>query len=78
MFGLFTLHSTPKEACSCLKDLSILVVRLRDIFEIILERAVAELRFAHRLGDERVVVLIWTGLNHGNAESRVILFETRC
>ena len=53
-------------------------MRLRDIFGIVLERAVVVLHCAHRLDDERVVVLIWTGLNHGNAESRLILFEMRC
>ena len=51
---------------------------LRDTFEIVLERAVVELHCAHRLGDERVVVLIWTGLNHGYAESCIVFFETRC
>ena len=51
---------------------------LRDTFEIVLERAVVELHCAHRLGDERVVVLIRTGLNYGYAESWIVFFETRC
>ena len=51
---------------------------LRDTFEVVLERAVVELHCAHRLGDERVVVLIWTGFNHGYAERWVVFFETRC
>ncbi len=37
-----------------------------------------ELHCAHRLGDEGVVVLIWASLNDGDAERRIIFFETRC
>ena len=36
-----------------------------------------ELHCAHRLGNEWVVVLVGASLNEGNAERRLVLFETR-
>lgn len=51
------LHCTRprKKASTCLEDLPAPIVFLRDSFEIVLERAVVELDYAHRLGDERVI-----------------------
>ena len=37
-----------------------------------------ELHCAHRLSDERVIVLIWASLNDGDAERSIVFFETRC
>ena len=74
------LHCTRsrEKLSSCLKDLSAVIILLRNSLKVVLEMAVMKLHSAHWLGDEWVVVLIRTGLDHGDAERWIVFFETAC